>query len=157
MKNLFIFFISTVIIVSNIIKISYCMEGTRDMNNKFKKMDLVEKFRLEKTDKIIIKTNKQNFEKIPDINKTITDKDIIKKLLSNLGNNQYLDDFIRGLPHYYVTFYDRDKEIFMLGVNNWEDGGFIRVGNKDIESDLLPDKNFFEAFNKIIGEKGGRL
>ena len=53
---IFIIFICVLMVLtSTILKTSYCMGDKQDMDNKFEIMDLVDKFALKNTDKIILK------------------------------------------------------------------------------------------------------
>jgi hypothetical protein len=125
------------------------MEDEKNMDNEFETMDLVDKFKLQRTDKIIIETYMKSQER-PYIKKIITDKNMIQTFLGNLTQTQYLNNFIRGLAHYCLTFYSKDKEIFLLWVNDWKDEGFVRVNYGGIESDFFVDKSFFDVFHKMI-------
>lgn len=127
----------------------YSMRGDKKMNKKKDIIDLVSMFKLQNTDKIMIETHIIKFQERPYIKKIVIDKEYIKIFLDSLRKNDYLHGLIKAETHYNVTFYHHNRITFTFGVNDWEDKGFIRVGYKDIHSDLFVDKSFFDIFHRI--------
>jgi len=127
----------------------YCIGGDINMEETKKILNLVEVFSLKDVDLIIVETNKVKFQEKTYIKRMITDKVYIKKILDSLEKSTCLNGLIKAETHYSVIFYKQNIKVLELGVNDWEDGGFIRINYGDIHSDFLPGINFYKIFHKL--------
>lgn len=149
-KNTFLILpVILILVLININRVSYCAGGKQAMDKTNNIIDLVDRFKLQETDKIVIETNKK-IQESPYIKKIILDKTNIVDFLNSLRNNININDFIKTFPNYNVTFYQDDKETFKFGINDWEGCNFIRVYSEEIGSDLLPDKNLYKVLHRMI-------
>lgn len=119
-----------------------------DVNMVNKKIDLVRKFNLNKTNKIIIITEKFSLTYAPLVNKEITDKSIISEFIEVLRSLKEVP-VCDTRPQYTVTFYKDTERIVSLGffINN--DWYFIRLDSKEGQKDYEPGRNFARIWKKI--------
>ncbi len=149
-KNNFLILLAILILaLMYIVNISYCAGGKQDMDKINNIIDLVDRFKLQGTNKIIIETNKR-FGEDPYFKKTIVAEKDITDFLNSLKKNTKLNTFVKTFARYDVTFYQDNKEIFKLGINDWGGSGFIRPYSKEIESDLLPNEDLIKTLHELL-------
>lgn len=128
----------------------YCMGGAME---KDKTVNLIEKFKLHRTNKIRVETNKIVAAERNYINKIIQEKKKISMLLNELHNVSTMP-IVDAWVHYNLTFYADNEVICEVGFHDEPNFSFLRHASGEAV-EYLPNKTFYENFHEIIEEEIG--